>query len=89
MKLAIIEDEQAHRELLAAYLEEWGTERSVSLCIKTFPSAESFLFAWEEQDFDMLFVDIQMKEMNGMEIAKKVRKKDLNIGIVFTTVIPD
>lgn len=90
MKLAIIEDEQVHRELLAAYLEEWSAERAISLCIKSFSSAESFLFAWEEeQDFAVLFVDIQMKEMNGMEMAKQIRQQDPNIVIVFTTGIPD
>lgn len=90
MKLAIIEDEQVHRELLAAYLEEWSAERAISLCIKSFSSAESFLFAWEEErDFDVLFVDIQMKEMNGMEMARQIRQQDSNIVIVFTTGIPD
>lgn len=90
MKLAIIEDEQVHSELLAAYLEEWGAERSVSLCIKAFSSAESFLFVWEEEwDFDVLFVDIQMKEMNGMELAKRIRKQDPDIVIIFTTGLPE
>lgn len=90
MKLAIIEDEQAHRELLAEYLEEWGKEQAVSLCIKAFASAESFLFAWaEEKDFDVLFVDIQMKEMNGMEMARQIRQQDSDIVIIFTTGITD
>lgn len=90
MKLAIIEDEQAHRELLSEYLEEWGKEQAVSLCIKAFASAESFLFAWEEErDFDVLFVDIQMKEMNGMEMARQIRQQDSDIVIIFTTGITD
>ena len=90
MKLAIIEDEQVHSELLAAYLEKWGAERSVSFCIKAFSSAESFLFAWEEErDFDVLFVDIQMKEMNGMEMAKRIRGQDPDIVIIFTTGLPE
>ena len=90
MKLAIIEDEQVHREILSAYLKDWSRERKLPINIVDFPSAESFLFAWEEQrDFDMLFVDIQMKEMSGMEMAKRVREQDLDIVIVFTTGIAD
>ena len=86
MKLAIIEDEQVHSELLSVYLEEWSEKRAVSLCVKVFSSAESFLFDWEEErDFDVLFVDIQMKEMNGMEMAKRIREQDPNIVIIFTT----
>ena len=90
MKLAIIEDEQVHREILSVYLKDWSRERKLPINIVDFPSAESFLFAWEEQrDFDMLFVDIQMKEMNGMEMAKRVREQDPDIVIVFTTGIAD
>ncbi len=53
-------------------------------------SAESFLFVWEEtNDFDILFVDIQMGKMNGVEMAEKVRECDREIAIVFTTGIAD
>lgn len=90
MKLAIIEDEQVHTELLSRYIETWSTVRNVPVTIKSFPSAESFLFTWEEQrDFDVLFVDIQMKEITGMEMAKQVREQDPDIAIIFTTGIAD
>ena len=90
MKVAIIEDEKVHKDLLANYLEKWSKEKNVKLSAKSFPSAESFLFEWEEnKEFDILFVDIQMKEINGMEMAKKVRQSDRDINIVFTTGIPD
>lgn len=90
MKTAIIEDEQIHTDLLTAYLQAWSNEKGIFLDTRTFPSAESFLFTWEEtNDFDILFVDIQMKEMNGIEMAKKVRERDEDIAIVFTTGIAD
>ena len=90
MKLAVIEDEQSHSELLVSYLKEWGAERGISLQTKTFASAEQFLFVWEEhRDFDALFVDIQMGQMNGMEMARKIRETDEDIPIVFTTGIAD
>lgn len=90
MKIAIIEDEPVHAELLGNYLKKWGRQRQVLLEIIYCPSAENFLFEWEtEPDFTVLFVDIQMQEMNGMELAKLVRKKDKNISIIFTTGISD
>ena len=90
MKLAIIEDEQAHTELLNRYVEMWSQDRGIPVTIAPFPSAESFLFTWEEErDFDVLFVDIQMKEMNGMEMARRVREQDSDIAIIFTTGITD
>lgn len=90
MKIAIIEDEQIHTEFLARCLKEWCGKTGVPAEISTFLSAESFLFTWEEKrDFDILFVDIQMKAMNGMEMAEKVRQEDEDIAIVFTTGIAD
>lgn len=90
MKVAIIEDEQAHAELLEIYLKNWSATRKVHLEIRHFPSAESFLFEWEaEQDFSALFVDIQMKEMDGVQMAKMVRRRDKKINIIFTTGIHD
>ena len=75
MKIAIIEDEKIHTDYLAEYLQEWSLQRGKPVDILAFISAESFLFAWEEdRTFDILFVDIQMKTMNGMEMVKKSGK---------------
>ncbi len=90
IKIAIIEDEQTHTELLSAYLQTWGEAQGQAVSMQTFLSAESFLFVWEEtNDFDILFVDIQMGKMNGVEMARKVRERDRGIAIVFTTGIAD
>lgn len=90
MKIAIIEDEQIHTELLEGYLQEWGKENQIKLSIVSFPSAESFLFQWEEErDYEAIFVDIQMKKMNGMEMARRIRQEDSGIAIIFTTGITD
>lgn len=90
MKIAVVEDEKAHRDLLISYLEAWGAQRGKSIELSSFDSAESFWFACEEySDFDMLFLDIQMAGMDGMELAHKVRERDRDIVIVFTTGITD
>lgn len=89
MRIAIIEDEQVHRELLDTYIRKWGMEQKVMLTIQHYENAESFLFQWEDMDFDVLFVDIQMSGMNGMELARQVRSKDENTFIIFTTGITD
>lgn len=90
MKIAVIEDEKSHRDLLVSWLESWGGKKGKSLAIRPFGSAESFLFAYEEEkDFDLLFLDIQMEGMDGMELARKIREKDRDIVIVFTTGISD
>ncbi len=90
MKIAIIEDEPVHADLLEGYLQGWSRDRQTAVKTVRFSSAESFLFEWEtEQDLDALFVDIQMKKMNGMEMAKQVRERDGRVSIIFTTGMAD
>lgn len=90
MRLAIIEDEQVHKELLLECLRAWSEERQVPVSICCFSNAESFLFQWEEDsDYSALFVDIQMGSMDGMQMVRKVRETDAAIPVVFTTGISD
>lgn len=90
MKIAIIEDEKVHSDLLKLYLERWSGESGKNIIISAFETAESFWFVYEENpDFDLLFVDIQMPGMNGMVLAKQVRQMDSDVVIVFTTGITD
>lgn len=90
IQVAIIEDEQVHMELLEGYLKEWSNARGREVAVFHFPDAESFLFQWEDvPELSVLFVDIQMKKMNGMEMARKVRERNREIALVFTTGITD
>lgn len=90
MKIAVIEDEKSHRDLLISYLAGWGEKQGKPMELCPFGSAESFWFAYEEQsDFDILFLDIQMAGMDGMELARKVRERDKDAVIVFATGVAD
>lgn len=90
MKIAVIEDEKSHRDLLMSYLASWGEKQGKPMELSSFGSAESFWFAYEERsDFDILFLDIQMAGMDGMELARKVRERDKDMVIVFATGVTD
>lgn len=58
--------------------------------ITEFPSAESFLFHYEEEkDYDILLLDIEMGAMDGVTMAKKVRRDNETVQIVFITGYSD
>ena len=89
-KIAIIDDNSTDTEYAAALVERWAESAGHSLRIFTFPSAEAFLFQYEdEQGFDILLLDIEMKEMNGVDLAKKVRQGNDAVQIIFITGYPD
>ena len=86
MKIAICDDEKVELELISKYCKEWSKGIGEVCKIDVFTSAEEFLFKYEDvKDYDVLFLDIQMKELNGMELAKRLRKLGEEVVIVFIT----
>lgn len=83
-KIGICDDEAAEQEYVSGLVEKWASGREVT--VKTFPSAESFLFQYEEEkDFDILLLDIEMDKMDGVELARRVRKDNEGVQIIFIT----
>lgn len=38
-----------------------------------------------EESFDIIFLDIEMQQSNGIEVAQKIRRMDMNVPIVYIT----
>ena len=90
IRTAVIDDESVQREYLLSLLKKWEETAINTLSIHQFDSAEAFMFEYEEdRRYDMLFIDIQMKGMNGIDMAKKIRQHDDLVNIVFITAYPD
>lgn len=54
------------------------------------PSAEAFLFHYaEKKDYDILLLDIEMGAIDGVTLAKTLRKENDTIQIVFLTGYSD
>lgn len=86
MKLVICEDEQPQRELMYAYVKEYLKSHNTSFVISSYASGEELLFQEDALgSIDILLLDIQMKEMNGIELAKKMKQKNEHAVIIFIT----
>jgi len=85
MRIAICEDEVEQQELLSATLKDWATTRKMNIDVLCYNSSEDFMFAWPDIFFDLVFLDIQMKKIDGIELAETIRKVDNNMLIVFVT----
>lgn len=84
--LAICDDNQADVIYLSSFLEKWAEKEEKALKIESFPSAEAFLFQYEEEkSFDILLLDIEMGDMNGIELARKIRRENHLVQIIFIT----
>lgn len=90
LNIAICDDEPVEIEYLTSLVQEWAKATKTSVNISGFASAEAFLFKYEEdKNFDILLLDIQMKAMDGIELAEKIRENNSGVQIVFITGFPD
>lgn len=86
MHIAICDDDRDQINLTLGVIEKWKNERNRALEVFAFESAEEFLFEWSQGiDFDILFLDIKMKKMTGLELAKLIREKNDRMLIIFVT----
>ena len=85
IKIAVVDDEKAMRDMICRGIKALTDENDM-IEILEYSSGESFLEKINnEGPFDILFTDIQMSEMNGMELGKKIREAHLDMYIVFIT----
>ena len=82
-KIAIVEDEANAADALAAFINRYGTEKNEEFAIVRFSSAMDFEVT--RQRFDLVFMDIQMPGINGMEAAHLMRTYDSETPIIFVT----
>ena len=76
INIAICEDNEQQLQINKYYIEQWAESEKQSVRLLTYKNAESFLFEWEyEANIDIIFLDIRMGEMTGMELAQYIRKK--------------
>lgn len=89
MNIALVDDEALDREEAVAYLKEHihaeYPEEERSLRLEVFASGEEFMDRFLPGSYDLIILDIYMKGLSGLDTARLIRKKDLEVGIVFLT----
>ena len=81
--VAIVEDEEIHQQALREHLLRYAGENDVTFDIRLF--ANPILLLENYRPYDLIFMDIQMPDLNGMETARKLRAMDQNVLLIFVT----
>lgn len=87
---AICDDDPAAAEYVRSLVQEWAAQSGALLDLQIFPSAEAFLFCYaDKKDFDLLLLDVEMADMDGVTLAKTLRQENQEVQIVFITGYSD
>lgn len=90
LSIAVCDDNEIDLQYITDMVNVWAMQGRIPVSIKTFPSAESFLFHYSEnKDYDILLLDVEMGALNGIELAKQIRAQNSCVQIVFITGYPD
>lgn len=89
-KIAICDDSDVDRQYVLHMVDRWAAQARHEIHADIFISAENFLFHYaEESDYDILLLDIEMGNMDGVTLAKKLRKGNETLQIIFITGFSD
>ncbi len=82
--IAIVEDEDAAAEALAAHIGQYSKRNGQEFRISRFRDAVSFLEGYKAM-YAVVFMDIQMPHRDGMSAAVDLRAIDKTVSIIFIT----
>lgn len=86
VNVAIVEDEDAAAAILSNCLDKYASAKreGVEFSVCRYHDAVSFLENYRSR-FDIVFMDIQLPDLDGMEAAKKLRRLDSSVTLIFVT----
>ncbi len=85
MRIAVCDDEKVFRDRIVELIKR-NKEKGLEFTVREFCCGEDLISAYEKKEhFDILFLDIQMKDIDGVETAQKIRETDKNTIIFFIT----
>ena len=86
LRVAIVEDNDRDAEYLLSHLKRYGRENEVEIESKRFSNGILFLEQYQGQ-YDLIFMDIDMPAINGINVAKMLRERDNHVLLIFVMAL--
>lgn len=83
LKISICDDEKVAIESFCDFLKDYAASKQMRIQVSTYYSGKTLLAS--RKVFDVIFIDIDMVGMNGLDTAKEIRKNDTSVKIVYVT----
>ena len=86
LRISLIDDDVVFLEIIKKMLYDYLAEKAIPCTIDLFNNPELlYLEFTEKREYDICFLDIEMPQMDGRELAEKIRELNDFVYIVFLT----
>ena len=89
VKIAVCDDDSQVLLRVLSKLAAYREQRQADLSCQGFENAVDLLASMERENYDLLFLDVLMPGLSGIQAAREIRQKNENIKIVFLTSSPE
>ncbi len=81
IRIAAVDDDFVIQELLRSTFEAIGAT------VTTFSDGEEYLAVAGKEEFDLLFLDLMMPKVNGFEVLKELKHRDINQAVIVLSAV--
>ncbi len=86
-RVAVCDDDISMAKKICEYINAFGVQREINFKIEEFHDGEELLKS--EVSFDIVFLDVEMRVLGGIETAQEIRKRNMSMPIVYITSHPN
>lgn len=82
-RIAIIDDDKAALSIVSSAVDTFFKEKNIKYNITSFYNPLNYLATIKEENFNLIFLDIDMPEKNGLSVAEETLSINKNTHIIF------
>lgn len=83
LKIALLDDDKTALLISKGAIESFFQEKNIAISLDAFSSPINFLAMAEEENYRLVFLDIDMPEINGLEVGKKLKGFNPQTDIIY------
>lgn len=88
LRIAVVDDLEMDRQKLEYMLTSYTSRRELNCVIDNFSRGDEFLQNFMPGKYQLIFLDIMMDGLDGMETARQIRRQDPQVILIFVTIEP-
>ncbi|MCF6339272.1 MAG: response regulator [Sulfurimonas sp.] len=89
MNILIVDDNASNRVVLKLFLEDFESKNQIKFNVKEAVDGLEAIRMCEDEKFDIVFMDIMMPKMDGIQATKLIREHDKGIMIIAISAVDD